>query len=828
MPNSDAAARESRAATSDENTAIVRRVWLALTCIVLLGAALRLFGLARYSLWYDEGTTMYAAGLAAESPLRLLDPDILTEPPLVPLLVYALKAFASALGLDLAPGTYRTDFLVRLIPCAFSVASIPLGFAVARRFTTSVGVGLLVALLMAISPFHIFYAQEVRPYSTMTFFVLAALWLLGRALETNGAAHWIGYTLVLALATYNHFFTVWYVASLGLAVLLVLALRRRLSSKWIASQIALFILILPAVRQGLVINSVIAGIETSWYPPVTIKTGIITVKTFFAGYSPHTLAYYPLLALGVTFAAIGVWSLRRRTESLAVLLVVGVAPIGGNLIVWNMRAFSYYEHRLFIVCGVVFLILVAAGLLAIRLQSARIIAAIAWMALSVPCLADYYAQRIHPSAEHRLGVRYKIANRDVSNRIRADIEDGDVVGEFSHVTHFPLKSHYLPGTPLVTVGFTASDRQGMLDAYPHESVWEHAGALPVRIDEVARDYGRMWYVDSWWEPFSPPPWHPYYRPWLVRHGVMELEEGYFGVRLGLFDFGAMAGAAVCMEQTADAGTFSVPRYIDERGAPVGKPTTIPIDAHSNFVLERNIETGAVTIHNRSDRERTFRARLYACEDAVEPLAFNRSEPEADSWRPIIHGNAGFLDDLDPIKTSAALKRGRRESASVFADVRLPAGTHAVFAYLWTEAELTNTSRATLQFGVDDRSADDGARKIEIGTITPWGPATASKWQWHRVGEIRSNGTAQRVTITASLPGQLERAFADLGRVIFKPAGTGESTSHIEPISTSTVVVGPDASQALELPAQQRAGRFDVFVDETATGEVRFVNWYVIQ
>ena len=132
-----------------------------------------------------------------------------------------------ALGVDLAPGTYHADFLIRMVPCAFSIAAIPIGFGVARRLTGSATSGLIVSALIAIAPFHIFYAQELRPYAAMTVFVLGAIWGLSKALETDRPAHWAGFTLLLALAMYTHFFTVWYMASMGLAVCIV-ALKRGL------------------------------------------------------------------------------------------------------------------------------------------------------------------------------------------------------------------------------------------------------------------------------------------------------------------------------------------------------------------------------------------------------------------------------------------------------------------------------------------------------------------------------------------------------------------------------------------------------------------------
>ena len=100
----------------------------------------------------------------------------------------------------------------------------------------------------------------------------------------------------------------------------------------------LLVLIVPALKQGLVINDVISQVKSSWYPPLTPATGVITFKTFFAGYSPNAWAYCPLAVLGAFSPGRSVGDTAAR--GVAVLLfVVGTVPIAGNLVVWSLRVF---------------------------------------------------------------------------------------------------------------------------------------------------------------------------------------------------------------------------------------------------------------------------------------------------------------------------------------------------------------------------------------------------------------------------------------------------------------------------------------------------------
>jgi 4-amino-4-deoxy-L-arabinose transferase-like glycosyltransferase len=139
----------------------------------LLALAARLAGLTRDGFGIDEvsqaSTYGYPlgeiAGYAARHNLPPLD--------------YWIGHFAFILS--------PSDFALRLPAALFGAGSAVLLVLVARRLLApspaSGGLALLAGLLFAVLPYPVQIGQELRSYSSPTFFVLAFLWLCLRALE---------------------------------------------------------------------------------------------------------------------------------------------------------------------------------------------------------------------------------------------------------------------------------------------------------------------------------------------------------------------------------------------------------------------------------------------------------------------------------------------------------------------------------------------------------------------------------------------------------------------------------------------------------------------
>ena len=136
-----------------------------LILLLLTAFALRLCRLDHQEIWGDEAHSAYVASLPL---LSAVSPRTETNPPLYHFLLYFW------VGL-----TGFSVFALRFLSLVLGVLTVPLVYRLARLAFGEM-VGLLAALLCAISPFQVYYSQEARMYALATFFTTLSMLLLAR------------------------------------------------------------------------------------------------------------------------------------------------------------------------------------------------------------------------------------------------------------------------------------------------------------------------------------------------------------------------------------------------------------------------------------------------------------------------------------------------------------------------------------------------------------------------------------------------------------------------------------------------------------------------
>lgn len=175
-----------------------RTAWVI---ILLLGVALRLQRLSWQPLWWDEGYSVYFATESLSTMLRLTALDI--HPPLYYLLLHFWFNLVGHTGPESA----------RLLSVLIGVLSLPtMTWASLNLWPQQRKAALLATLLLAISPIHIYYSQEVRMYGLALLLTLSATTFLGRiqhslAQDIKPVAATIGYVLVASLALLTLYYT---------------------------------------------------------------------------------------------------------------------------------------------------------------------------------------------------------------------------------------------------------------------------------------------------------------------------------------------------------------------------------------------------------------------------------------------------------------------------------------------------------------------------------------------------------------------------------------------------------------------------------------------
>jgi mannosyltransferase len=306
------------------------RYVLALAGVVLLGAALRLYGLGVESIWVDEAITLRF--VENHGPLELLW-VIPSEQPHLPPYYVLLDVWTELVG--------TSATAVRFPSAVFGILTLPLLYLLGRELFDP-KTGLVATLVFAVAPFQLYYAQETRMYSLWTLLTLlsflAFLWLRRRPTRRLAASYVVA-TLSTAAV---HPFGLLVVVTQGV----VLVIDRLLAGDGSAldgpttrerTQAACWALLAPILVVGLLkLESAVAGFNFISPPGLERVAGTV-VEYFTTASGAAELVVGLLVTVGVALA------LRSRPlgRERRLLLVWALVPIVG------LVAVSYLVTPLF-------------------------------------------------------------------------------------------------------------------------------------------------------------------------------------------------------------------------------------------------------------------------------------------------------------------------------------------------------------------------------------------------------------------------------------------------------------------------------------------------
>jgi uncharacterized membrane protein len=380
--------------------------WLCLFAVMLLATALRLPGLAERSLWLDESYSVWFASL----PLH----ELWTDAPLYethpPVYYTLLKGWIALFG--------DGEAAIRSLSVAASAANVLL-LALAGRLLRlgprGDRIALLAALLLALNPSVVVYAQEARPYALQMLAATSALLAALRLAGLSGA----GTAPPSALST----------AMLGLSAGAMLWLHN--TSLFIAFGIwvGLGLGILVGEREYRVrrlVHAFAAGllalaIWSPFLPMLIAQTRGVTATAFWVRaeivdlWSGWNLAAggSPILAPVLVAALLGLVALGQRSRPAAlVTAAVLLLPISATLVVHFMLR-PIFIDRLFVWMAAPLALLTAIGLVESRMAWVpRLALAVLVVGLSLTASARRPAQEDW---------------RDIVTTIAAESKPGDMI-----------------------------------------------------------------------------------------------------------------------------------------------------------------------------------------------------------------------------------------------------------------------------------------------------------------------------------------------------------------------------------------------------------------
>jgi len=207
------------------------RIDFILLVILLCGLTLRLYNLGKYSLWYDEAISILLGpkyiwqGL---NNLSIVGPGL----SLFPFLVYFWKYLGNS------------EFILRLLPAAFGVFSIIIIYILAKLLFTK-KVAQISAFILSISPFHIYYSQELRYNTLVVFLVLLSVYFYLKSLKEDRKLSWIAFVTFVILSIYSHFIAIFILLSLNIHYFSFFNKYKKLVSTWLITQLAVLFFLIP-------------------------------------------------------------------------------------------------------------------------------------------------------------------------------------------------------------------------------------------------------------------------------------------------------------------------------------------------------------------------------------------------------------------------------------------------------------------------------------------------------------------------------------------------------------------------------------------------------
>ncbi len=493
-----------------------------LLAATLLAAVLRFYRLEGLSLWVDEILTWNT--IRPDHGLNILTQIWDTiQAPLYILVVWPLIRIQ------------ENEWMLRMPAAVAGILTIPLFGSLLGRLLDH-RAARLGTLLLAISPFHVWYSQEARGYSILILFVvLLALAYLNMVENGPKPSTAIGFALAGAGAMLSNLSGLFLLCGMGLAVLILhrpkgarqwwlwsLALVGAvvLSSPWIlkASGIWAVDRILPGSDTGLSLRG-----QTT-FSPAAIP---YSIYTFFFGYSfgpslrelhqPDRIevlrAYLPWLLIGAVPVGLGLLSALRHLGGRRIFLLFFIFVPLAILVILAIRNIKPWNPRYVAVVFPFILLLLSLGITRLPGTWSRLAAGM-MVVLSFWSLAGHFWNDRFAKAD-----------------IRAAVECVQDLNEASEAVFVPVVTG--------VYRFYSRNDSTLVDSFHQEAFASEKDALEF-FNQRLGHFQRFWFVSSREWYLDPQGFLPII---MSRNGHLRLEKVLPGVKIYHWDKQSQSGAS---------------------------------------------------------------------------------------------------------------------------------------------------------------------------------------------------------------------------------------------------------------------------------------------
>jgi len=438
--------------------------------ILCAGALLRIYKLGAWDFWFDEVISICAVK-------GNVSHDI--QPPL----------YYSLLSLWLRLFT-ENEFNLRALSALFGFLSIAVIYKIGKALF-SARTGLLSALIIAISPMHIWYAQEARGYTLSVFLTAVTAYYFILALRENKNMQWFKYGIFAALSMYASYYSLLVIFAEG--SLFFYSPYRPLAKKWFLARLlsfgALFIWLPIFYRQIININ------EIFWLSKPSFQSIIITFENFNVGYSATKAVYLFSFVIYLILAVNGMRFLRNDKKKLLFLLAYIILPL--SMVYFVSRKIPIYLDRQLMAFSPFYYLIIAVGIDTLRKRSIKIFFIASIILLSSISLYRYFNKEIAPLYHHE-GVHLKKPFKPAAQYLKENIRSNDIIAYAN--SHSKVLEHYYANDSIVHRFFFIPSS---LDRYTMKSIQrdEKGGWNAIDLSKGILQYNfkRIWLVTGSWE-----------------------------------------------------------------------------------------------------------------------------------------------------------------------------------------------------------------------------------------------------------------------------------------------------------------------------------------
>lgn len=280
--------------------------------IFIVGVIPRFYDLGGESVWYDEAVSIAVSKLGFADIIKwVFDNKAETNPPFY----YMILSFW-------VPVFGDSEYIARVPSAVLGSLSIFAVYALGKLFYNK-KTGLIAALIVATSVFHIRYAQEARGYTLMVCLMLVSYYCLLQLTIKNRTIYAVIYVASTALLVYTHYYGVMIILAQNIFCFTLLVRNKKIGELgiggWFKLQMITALFLLPCF---ILLAVITLKIQKGFWIPEPASEDIWQYFTIYSG------SIY-LLILFAAFSVYSIIGLRKATGTQGIKK--SARPIKGHL-----------------------------------------------------------------------------------------------------------------------------------------------------------------------------------------------------------------------------------------------------------------------------------------------------------------------------------------------------------------------------------------------------------------------------------------------------------------------------------------------------------------